>query len=106
MALSVLEGDIYVNGSLVAKTFTAPTSSVSNDAIQASAGISASKLQHQYEPVYSQDSTTDAVVERRVIHIVKGATGSIVSFAAGSVSIDAPPGCEPAARGATPAHTP
>lgn len=82
MPLSIHEGDLYINGSLTAQTMNVPASAVGNSEVEAAAGIEASKLQHQYEPCFSQASA-DATAEERVIHIVKGATGTIVAFRAG-----------------------
>lgn len=87
MPFSNIDSDVYVNGSLTAKTMVIPSAAVGDSQVQAAAGIAASKLEHQFEVTYSQDSTTDATVERRVIHIVKGATADLIAFAAGSVSI-------------------
>jgi hypothetical protein len=85
MALTVIESDVYVNGSLVARTFTAPTSSVSNNSIEASAGVEASKLQHQHQITHKLTShNTDAGVTREVLHRVKGATGTIIEFGVGA----------------------
>jgi hypothetical protein len=51
----------------------------------AGAGIQAAKLQHQYEKQYSIDGTTSAISERRLIHYVRGQTGTIVEFLAGAM---------------------
>lgn len=45
-------------------------------------GVQASKLQHQYEPVYSQAFGAAVITERRAVHLVRGATGSCDRFAA------------------------
>ena len=57
-----------------------------NAAVQAAAGINASKLEHQYQPVVSQALGVDAASEARVIHVVKGATADVVAFRAGAVT--------------------
>jgi len=82
---SQLKGDIHVEGSLTATTLGIPSGTVVNDDVAAAAAIAASKLQHQYEKVYSQESATSAADEARVAHVVQGATGTIEGFEAGSV---------------------
>lgn len=82
MPLSMIEGDVFVTGSLSAQSMNVPANAVGNAEVEAAAGIEASKLQHQYGPCFSQASA-DATAEERVIHVVKGATGTIVAFRAG-----------------------
>lgn len=84
MAFSTLDSDLYVNGSLTARSVVLPSSVVTDDAVQAAAGIAASKLEHQHQPtLVMSDHATDAATGRKVIHRVKGATGSIVDFRVG-----------------------
>lgn len=85
MAQSVITSDLYVSGNLNAKSMTLPAGTVDDNAVEGAAGIQASKLQHQYEPVYQQESATSAVSEQRVVHVVKGATATLLSFDAGAV---------------------
>lgn len=85
MATSYIEGDVFVRGTFGAKTFRAPSASVGNAAIESNAGVEASKLQHQYERVFSQERATDAAVEGKVVHVVAGATGTVLSVSVGSV---------------------
>lgn len=85
MTLSIQSGDLQVTGRLIAGQFSPPSQCVVADSIQAAAGVEASKLEHQYEPVFSQEGGTNAAAEVRVVHVVKGATADIVSFHAGSV---------------------
>lgn len=82
-----IEGDTYVAGTLTAQSLQPSAGSVVNATVSVSAAIVATKLQQQRVVVYSQDSTTDATVERKVIHIVNGATATLVSFKAGSTAI-------------------
>lgn len=77
--------DVYVNGSLGCKTFSPPASSITNAAVVALAGIAASKLEHQYQRLFTQVHGSSATAERRVIHTVVGATGDIVSMRSGNV---------------------
>ena len=54
--------------------------------VEASAGIEASKLEHQHRATYAQESaTTAAAANDRVIHVVKGTTGTLKTFSAGCV---------------------
>lgn len=85
MGFSIIDGDVQVTGRLIAPTLTLTAGTVTAAAVQAAAGIEASKLEHQYQPVFSQEGGTDAAAEVRVVHVVKGATADIVSFHAGSV---------------------
>ena len=82
---SKIEGDIHINGNLSSKTLSIPNSTVTNNAITASAGISATKLQHQHRASYSQESATTTVNETKVVHVVYGATGSIIDFKAATI---------------------
>lgn len=86
MPLSTHAGDLFVNGSLIANSITLPANAVNDNAVAAAANLAASKLEHQYEPCYSQLATADAATDRRVIHIVYGATGSIVDFRVGAIT--------------------
>ena len=83
--MSKIEGDLVVAGALTPKSMNVPAGSVTNAAIKAAAGISASKLEHQQQPRYSQESDTTAAAEDHVLHTVYGATGTVVAFAAGCV---------------------
>ena len=82
---TIIESDMYVNGTLTAKQFAAPTGSVNADAIVALAGVEASKLQHQHQPVaVLTDHATDAAAgKREVLHVVRGATAQVIAFRAG-----------------------
>lgn len=61
--------------------------SVANTQVAAGAGISADKLEHQHRANYAQESGTIAAAETRVVHTVRGVTGTLKAFAAGSVTI-------------------
>lgn len=65
-----------------------PALAVGNSAIAAAAGIEASKLQHQHQPVFAQPNTT-ATSETRALHVCYGATGTVIAFRAGSIAINA-----------------
>lgn len=86
MSQQVVQSDLYVNGNLSSSTFTAPAASITDSMIQGAAGIQASKLQHQYEKPYSNgDAAATAVSEQRVLHVVRGATATVIEFGAGAI---------------------
>lgn len=78
-----LEGDTYVNGNLNCKTLTIPAGSVSNASIASGAGVDHTKLQHQHRLNYGQNGT--AAAETRVLHVVRGATATLLDIRAGCV---------------------
>ena len=80
---STIEGDQFFKGSVTMRSVTLPDGCVDDDAIEASAGVDADKLEHQHRRGWSQPNTT-ATSETRVLHVVHGATGSVVAFEAGS----------------------
>lgn len=80
-----IEGDAYVSGNLGALTFTPPAGCITDASVIAAANLAATKLEHQFAKVYAQNGLVDSVADKRVIHYVYGATGSIVAFEAGSV---------------------
>jgi hypothetical protein len=85
MQLSLTLNDSIYGGVLAPSSFAPPAGSIPNVAIPAAAGISASKLQHQYEKEYAQPGATAAFVERKVVHVVRGANASITDFQVGAV---------------------
>lgn len=85
MALTRIPTDVYVAGNLNATSMTFPAGSVGNADIEAATGISASKQQHCFRKVYSQESDTTASDLTRVIHVVTGTSGTLVAVEAGAV---------------------
>ena len=83
MGLSRQDGDLYVNGALGAKSLTPPASCIGDAAIVAGAGIQATKCQQQYDKTYAQTFAVTAVSERKVAHVVFGATAKLVALKAG-----------------------
>lgn len=81
---SRFEGDLYISGALSARSFTAPNGSITDAAIQPNAGIQSTKLEHEHRPIISQSGT--ATTQTRVIHVCRGAVGSIAAFVAGSLA--------------------
>lgn len=88
MSQTQLPTDLYVGGSLSCKTFAPPAGCIGDSAVEASPGaglaIQASKLQQQYTKTYSQPGASNAAVERKVVHVVEGATATIQSFQVGA----------------------
>ena len=85
--MSRIQGDMVIVGRLTPKYLDVPSQTIVDDDVSASAGIQAGKLQHQHQPAYAQKSDATAAAERRVVHVVRGATGTIESFEAGSVVV-------------------
>ena len=82
MGRTTFNDDVHVNGTLTAARFNPPVNSVGAGAIQAAAGIEATKLEHQF-PVSAElfaEGVTIAAVSSRVVHVVKGATGEVVAI--------------------------
>lgn len=86
MAVSTLNSDLFVAGTLSARSIAISPGAVANAqvALQTPA-IDAAKLQQQYQPCYSQEGGTNAAAERRVVHVVKGATGQLLEMVVGAV---------------------
>lgn len=80
MAQSRQQGDLLVTGSLVCGTFTPPAGCITNAAVASATGIDASKLDHQYQSPYSQAGGSASTADRRVVHVVRGATGTVQEF--------------------------
>src|SRR5687767_4181806 len=80
-----IEGSLYVDGEFAARTMNIPASAVDNAAVEAAAGIEAEKLEHQHRARFSNESATTAVSGSWPIHVVHGATSTLVKFMAGSV---------------------
>lgn len=81
-----IEGDAFVAGTLGARVTSPSADSVTDTAIIAAAGIAASKLEHQFEPTYAQETDTKSADAKYVLHIIHGATGDIEAFEAGIAS--------------------
>lgn len=83
-----IEGDTFITGNLSAKTFTAPTGSITDDGIAGAAAIAASKLQHQHTLDYSQADASDVVSEVKQIYIVRGVDATALDI---QVVVKTPP---------------
>lgn len=78
-----LSGDWYFSGTVTPRRFNCPADSITNAAIQASAGVSATKVQQNYSKQLDlTNHATVAAAERRLLHRCRGASGTVVSFGA------------------------
>jgi hypothetical protein len=59
---------------------------VSDANVVGSAGIQASKLIHQYQPVHADPAATTVAANRKTIHVAYGATGTLIAFKAGLIT--------------------
>jgi hypothetical protein len=85
MSDATISGNLVVNGQLVVTgQMYLPASTVTAANIVAAAGIEATKLQHQYEPLYAQSGTASAVTIP--LHRVRGSTATVVAVVAGSIA--------------------
>ena len=83
--MGIFNEDIYVNGSLGAKTFLPSAGAILDAHINAAAGIQTSKMVHKYRKHYNQNG--GAVSATIPIHVLQSATGgTIASFKVGSVA--------------------
>lgn len=86
MSQQIIPNDVFVQGNLSSKTFTAPASSIGDSAIQGAANVAASKLEHQFAKSYTQANGASIVSATVPLHTVYGTTGTVVSFAAGVIT--------------------
>jgi hypothetical protein len=77
---STFDGDLYVAGVLAARTTVQSDGSVSDDSVVASAGIKATKLEHQHALTYHQVDGGDVVSAIVPLYTVRGATATIVAI--------------------------
>lgn len=82
---TTLDGNTYVNGNLSARSMSIPADTIDDTAVDAAAGIQATKLQQQVKFRLAQVHGSAASAERRPVHRVYGATGTLVSFKCGVV---------------------
>lgn len=84
MALTTFNGDLHVNGTLSSKNANPPANSVGNSAVKTGDPIAAGKLEHQWGntvELYAEGAEIVALASR-LIHIVRGVSGEIVSVEA------------------------
>jgi len=85
MAFKIEETGIF-RGAVTFLNAILNTGSVADSQVAASAGIAASKLEHDHRASYVQESDTTAAAETRVVHVVHGTTGQIMAVKAGCVT--------------------
>src|SRR4051812_34933987 len=84
-----MPNDINVLGNLSARSMTIPDNTVrgSNFSSTPADALPVSKQQLNVLKTYSQESTAVALVERRVMHVVRGATATLRDFAVGCLTL-------------------
>ena len=68
-----VDGDLHVNGALSSRELTIPDASIQNADIEASAGIDATKLKHQYALSYQQTTGADVAAAQEFLHTFRSA---------------------------------
>jgi hypothetical protein len=86
-ATSRIDSDMHITGAFSCGTMAIPDGTIVNADFAAAADVDSTKLEHQYTKVYAQESATTAAAEDRCLHTVYGATGTVVGFEAGSVTV-------------------
>lgn len=82
-----LDGDFYVGGTLYVNAIDLPAGAVTNASVIAAAGIAAAKCQQYPAKTYGQAGT--AVAASVIMHVVRGATGTIKEFVVGNITANA-----------------
>lgn len=85
MGQTRFDQDVHVNGTLSAKTLDIPASTIVDADVSSAADIGQGKLEHQHAKHYSQANAA-ASDETRMLHVVYGASGTILDFRAGSIA--------------------
>jgi hypothetical protein len=73
-----IPGNLRVGGQLVPVSIVLPSSSVTDTAVQAAAGIQASKLQQQYAITYRQKTGADITSATEDVYVVRGVSGTVI----------------------------
>jgi hypothetical protein len=84
--MNTVDGDLRVRGRVIPDAMTIPASSVGNTQFNAADPLAVANQQHQYVKQLAQVNGSAAAAERRVIHRVYGATGTLLDFKAGLVT--------------------
>jgi len=79
-------GDIIVPGQVIAAQNIPSAGSITDNMVAGSAAIAASKQEHQHQHSYAQPGASNAAVERKVIHVVRGATARVQEFKVGATT--------------------
>lgn len=80
MAQDRVENDLLVTGTLTCRALGVNTATITNAMVHATADVDASKLEHQYQHVVADAYATSATSYRKLIHDVRGATGTLLEF--------------------------
>jgi hypothetical protein len=86
VAQAQIPTDLYLGGNFSCKQFTPPSGCITDAAILGAAGVQASKLQHQHQQRYAQNSTTTGAADQQVLHVVRGATATILELKVGAIT--------------------
>jgi hypothetical protein len=79
-----VDGDLYVPGTLGCGNFSPAAGAVKKAAIDPFANLPYTAHQSRPSPTYAQPNAA-ATTETKVVHVVYGATGTILAFRAGSI---------------------
>src|SRR5947209_17341515 len=82
MSYSTINGTVQVE-SLVPISITLPSGSVTDSNIVAGAKVAYTKCGQKFQPCYRSSGSSSVANDRQVIHVVRGATGSVVSARVG-----------------------
>lgn len=85
MAVSTIRGAQHYADEVTFANAKLNAGAITNTHVGASADIAATKVESRTQIMFSQESATTATSVGRCIHIVEGATGTIMAFDAGSV---------------------
>ena len=80
-----LDGDANIRGSLVVTTLAIPSGTVVNDDVNAAAAIATSKMLHHHTRTVAIESDTSNTDQAWPVHLVHGATGTLISFECGQI---------------------
>jgi hypothetical protein len=79
------DGNLHVTGTLTAEHMVLSSGAVTDDSVLTGANVAATKLEHQHVITHALTAhAADAAAAREVIHVVWGATATVIGFAAGS----------------------
>lgn len=84
---STVDGNLYVTGQIAAGGgITIPPGSVGTTSFSSNVAeaLVATKQEHQHQKEFAQVHGSNATAERRVIHVVRGATGDLVELEIGN----------------------
>lgn len=79
MAQDVINNDLYVAGTLGAKTFNPPANCITDNSVIAAANIAATKLEHQHALTVQQSPGSAIVAATTYLKIIR-APGSVASL--------------------------